>query len=486
MGTRMNARLRIVKDAPPRAILYLRQSTYREESISLVLQETAARDYCDRMGYQVVGVKADPGVSGRTWKRRAVQEVMAEIENRTADVIVLWRWSRLSRNRKDWAIAADRVDVAGGSIESATEPNDVATAAGRFARGVMVELAAFESERIGENWKEVHSNRISRGLPTGRLPWGWRHTEDGIEPHPDQAAAIPRLYEMYLAGAGGRELARWLEAHGYLTFYGKRSWNNSTITAILDSPIHSGQVVHHGELFPGAHEALVTAETWNRYRAMRRIRADERAARHTYLLSGILTCGTCEQPMFGIANHHGKRAKTSYFAYRCRTVSAQSDHGPASVATTLIDDAFLDWLRKFGADSEEPEVDTSPDERLEAERIAREIAAIDEQIVQLTIQLGMPGAAAIPRRAYDAAVAHHEARRATLEATLSAIEDSLTVAPADPREAATRLLDVWDIIPVEGRRASIRELVERIVVRHGESRSMEIHPRGRRPVSIAL
>lgn len=43
-----------------RAVLYLRQSTYREESISLELQESAAREHARRMGYHVVAVESDP------------------------------------------------------------------------------------------------------------------------------------------------------------------------------------------------------------------------------------------------------------------------------------------------------------------------------------------------------------------------------------------------------------------------------------------
>ncbi len=36
------------------------------------------------------------------------------IEDGRADVIVVWRWSRVSRNRLDWAVAVDRVKTAGG------------------------------------------------------------------------------------------------------------------------------------------------------------------------------------------------------------------------------------------------------------------------------------------------------------------------------------------------------------------------------------
>ena len=48
------------------------------------------------------------------------------IEHGQADAIVVWRWSRVSRNRLDWAVAVDRVEAAGGALESATEAARIA------------------------------------------------------------------------------------------------------------------------------------------------------------------------------------------------------------------------------------------------------------------------------------------------------------------------------------------------------------------------
>lgn len=83
----------------PHAVLYLRQSIARKDSISLELQEDAGRRYCEQTGYQVVAVEADSGISGLTWYRPAVQRVMGMIETGEDEVIVLWKWSRLSRAR---------------------------------------------------------------------------------------------------------------------------------------------------------------------------------------------------------------------------------------------------------------------------------------------------------------------------------------------------------------------------------------------------
>ncbi len=53
-----------------RALIYVRQSVAREDSISLELQEKACRDHARTRGYAIVDVIADPGVSGLQFSRR--------------------------------------------------------------------------------------------------------------------------------------------------------------------------------------------------------------------------------------------------------------------------------------------------------------------------------------------------------------------------------------------------------------------------------
>lgn len=459
-------RLRPVPDSPPRAVLYLRQSTYREESISLELQETAGRDYCARQGYQVIDVLADPGISGRTWKRPSVQRAMSMLEEREADVIVLWRWSRLSRSRKDWALAADRADVAGGRIESATEPNDV-SAAGRFARGVMTELAAFESERIGEQWKEVQGSRVARGLPPGgKLPWGWRWGPGGaVEVDGDRGAVIADAYDRYLAGAGGRLLADWLNAEGWKPMHRDR-WNSSTIVECLASPVHAGLIVHRGEALPGAHEGVVNEATWRAFGRERARRAASREARRKYLLSGIATCAACGSPMRGFSINHHPRQPGAWLAYRCVS-EGRGPHeglGQWSIALDFVEAGFLDWLREVAdrVDEVDARIAASRDGgRAEAHRLAREVAALDRQMTALTVQLA---ADVVPVGAYEAARDDIMGRRERLAELLADAEAAIRDAPGDPRGLARTMLTDWEEIDVESQRALIRQLVVRVDV----------------------
>ena len=459
----MTAQLRPVPDTPPRAVLYLRQSTYREESISLELQETAGRDYAARHGYVVVDVLADPGISGRTWRRPAVQRAMAMLEQREADVIVLWRWSRLSRNRKDWALAADRADVAGGRIESATEPNDV-TAAGRFARGVMTELAAFESERIGEQWREVQSSRVARGLPPGgKLPWGWRWSPAGpAEVDDDKGAVIVELYRRYLAGAGGRELAAWLNTTEHRPMH-RTAWHGATVLRLLDSPVHAGLVTYRGQTHPGAHDGVIDADTWAAYRAERARRRDGREARRRYLLSGIAVC-SCGAPMLGFTIEKHTKQRQPWHGYRCSTLGKDqhAGHGSWSLAARYVDEPVLAWLRDVAADVDNARVDTGgADPKVEAQRLAREVAAVDRQLVNLTEHLV---AEVIPQVAYVGTRDQLMARREALVRELERAEMAVTAVVGDPSGVARGLLAEWDELSVEACRAVLRRLIARVDV----------------------
>ncbi|MGI6878778.1 recombinase family protein [Microbacterium sp. gxy059] len=440
-----------------------------------MLQETACRDYCERQGYVVTAVEADPGISGRTWQRPAVQRVMSAVEEGEADVIVLWRWSRLSRNRRHWAVAADRVDVAGGRLESATEPNDT-TAAGRFGRGVMVEMNAFESERIGEQWTEVQKSRFQRGLPPGTVPWGWRYRDDGtIEPHPDQAPAIRQLYDMYLRGDGTTTLARWLEGHGYRTARGNAHWERCTVTSILDSPVHAGLVTYHGETAEGQHDGLIDRSTYDRYKAQRTMRRGKRQPRAAYLLSGLLTCGACGATMYGQTVKNDKHpGRGVYVAYRCENQPYGRDHGPGYASQRRLDDAVETWLREYGAlDADLDEPSTMGEPQLEAERLARELQKEEKALLDLTLQLNQ---GIIPAGAYQLTARHYEERIATVTAALERLEATLALAPEAPTTDARALTETWELTPVKDRRAGLRGLLASITVDLREKK-VQITPR---------
>lgn len=454
--------LRPLTDAPLRAVIYLRQSTHRDDSISLELQEIACRDYCERMGYTVVDVRSDPGISGRTWSKRPdVQRAMAAIEDRTADVIVLWKWSRLSRSRRDWALAADRVDIAGGRIESATEPIDTATASGRFARGVMTEYAAFQSEQIGETWEEVRQRRLKRGLPaSGRLPYGWRWIKgQGIEPDPEQALVVVSMYRQYLAGHGSAEIARALNAEGIPGPNGN-PWTRARPLTVMDSPIHAGLIPYRGSLHAGAHEPIIDSSTWEAYRAERdrRRAASAKPRAYEYLLSTLVRC-PCGARMTGKGSVTGGRW---YGGYLCG--SLDPDHaGGKYISALTLHPAVEHWILQFSPrlSSGGRSVDT---QRARRDRILREMNELQAELTALARQNAR---GVLSDAAYAPAAASVEADLAALSADERAIHATTRAVPT--AQELHSLRTAWPMMTTAAKNRSLRQMVDRIEVRSGGS-----------------
>lgn len=479
----MTRRLRPVPNTPPRAVLYLRQSVSRDDSISLELQETACRDYCARRGYTVTEVIADPGISGRTWNRPGVQRTLDLIETGHADVIVLWRWSRLSRSRKDWAVAVDRVDVAGGSIESATEPVDVSTAAGRLQRGMLAELAAWESEVKGEQWKEAQARRRRNGLPhSGGYRPGYVYAEKTYRPDPEVAPLIVEAYERFASGMGTRRLAEWLRAVGVPCRVRGASWTYRGAQRMLDSGWAAGLLHVHDPAcgclnkagsceqrtwLPAAHEPIISEKLWKAYLAERgrRTSTPRRLLTPSTPLSGLVRCAACG---YGMRVKKSPRGRGQIYA--CVHPGCPT---PTTVVRSRAEAAVLEWLAGYAHDVDQAAAVAVSDRasrttaKAAVTRLARSVNQLDAEMTSLAREFAR---GLIPEPAYVTARDELLAERSVAQMALDDVSRHL--GPARPSRAmAARLMADWDTYDAAGRNAVCRELL-RVVVARGPRRSV--------------
>lgn len=466
------SRLHPVPDATPRAVLYLRQSVSREDSISLELQEAAGREYCRVQGYEVAAVKADPGISGRTWKRAAVVETMAMVEAGQADVVVLWKWSRLSRSRRDWAVAVDKVESLGGRIESSTEQVDVTTATGRFARGMLAEMAAFESDRIGEVWKEVHASRLAEGrTPTGKPKFGyvWDAGEKIHRPDPETGPALAEAYRRYVNGESFHTLVRWLNASGVSTTAGGL-WSDRSLRRVMDAGFAAGWIPWHGQLHAGAHDALIDPDLWQAYTDARTARrtVPARTKRSRYVLSGLVRCGLCDGPMVANIRYGGRTSN-----YRCSRAKAQGPAGCTAgyVAIEVVEERVLDWLRDLAEDVDRERVQARGrvarrvDREAEARRALRDLGRKDEALVRLTLHLADEVIGVVE---FSAARAELEAEKSRLSERVESLAREARAVVEDRPALARDLLERWEVIQVETRREGLGRLIDHVRVTTGD------------------
>jgi DNA invertase Pin-like site-specific DNA recombinase len=402
---------------------------------------------------------------------------MDMIDRREADVIVLWKWSRLSRSRLDWAVAADRVESAGGRIESATEPLDTTTSTGRFARGMLTEFAAFESERIGDVWRESHSRRIRNGLPANGKPrFGYIYERGhGFIPHPIEAPVLGETFRRYIGGESVYSLIQWLNLGPTrpVSGYGIKSdglWSDRTLRRVMDSGFAAGLISSHGELIPGAHEPIITGDEWDAYReARQRRRSYRRTERSEYVFSGLVWC-SCGSKM-----HAGQFGAQRIPKYRCKDAHEKRTHVGGYVSETVIESAVLEHLETLAHRVNEEisaNVQGSKPKRSSTLSIDRQIALVAGKMETLAEKLINPG---IPHDTYIRLRDKYEMERKALEMQRLSVtvEESFT-----PAKIVPDLLANWEQMRIPEKREILRALISRIQVTPGRPKSVvEITPK---------
>lgn len=477
----MPARLAAVPDHPRRVVALIRVSKEGkrgERLMSPELQRVAIMDHCTRQGHEIVDeIEAIDESGSRAksawWPR--LDSVIERVEAGEIDGVVMWKYSRVARNRRRWAVAVDRIESIGGIIESATEQVDASTSPGRLTRGMLAELNAFQAEQIGESWRETHAARVARGLPPGgKLPWGWEWGIGEIHPDPEKAPYIVEAYARFLAGAGQRELTRWLNESGVRPMHSAR-WHFNSVAQCLDSPVHAGFIVYQGERREGAHEGLVSVETYEAYLAERERRAHERHPTRRYLGSGIATCD-CGAPMHGFTGAAVPSTGRKWVGYRCKTLGKGAGHGKAwSITAAVVDDALMAFLHEVADDVENRAVKKAASadvSRIETERIARELVELDKQEARLTEQLTR---GIVPERAYVADMGRIASARADLEKGLATTRRTAAVIPEDASGLARAALEDWVTLSVQGRREVVRRLVREAAVDYA-TRTVDVVP----------
>jgi DNA invertase Pin-like site-specific DNA recombinase len=268
-----------------------------EDLTSPELQEHVVRNYCQRRGYEPLEWLCDVDLSGRSWSRRQTERAVRMIETHEADVIVVPRWSRFTRNLRDYVMHTARVEAAGGRVESALEETDPATAAGLLQRDLFAILAQWESRKIGEQWRETHQRRIREGLPHRMAPrMGYRIVSGRYRRHPTEGPVVAELYDRYLDGTGMVALTHWLAGQGVMSPRTGQRWSGRGLQLYMASGFAAG-LLHVGQgHLPGAHTPLIAERVWKGYNRARVERWEGSTLRMGAApagLQGLVFCGSC-------------------------------------------------------------------------------------------------------------------------------------------------------------------------------------------------
>ncbi|WP_147264662.1 recombinase family protein [Streptomyces sp. NBRC 110611] len=496
----------ITSQEPVPAIGYIRVSTWREEKISPELQKKTILEWARRHNRIIVRWIPDLDKTGRNFKRRIMEAIVA-VEKQEAREIAVWKYSRFGRTRHGVAINLARVNRVGGELQSATEEVDATTAAGKFHRGMLFEVAAFESDRAGEQWKETHDWRREHGLPAAggrRAGYTWHRRigpddkpqEERYEPN-DAGPAYGGLFLRYVNGEGYMPLTNWLNHNGYKNTRGK-PWTHESLRWYMDSGFAAGLLhVHRPDTcqgleepckkrahyihIPGAHKPLIglpkegeekgeeeqaeeAKAIWDAYLLARERtkKTPPRARQPKYPLAGLTWCGVCEASRAGVFNAGDTSNK-----YRCKAYERDRSCTGAYVRRSYAEEKTYEWLQSVAG-----EVDANPAPLPEVEEGKPDLKKVKAQLDArlLKVQAGIDNANTLhalgdlDRDEFLRTKATLKKQREKIEKQLSELEfEEVKAEGAAPYLPAVRnLLEEWDTLPVSVVRGILASLIDRV------------------------
>jgi len=209
----------------------------------------------------------DGGISGGHLERPALQRLMAEVDAKQVDQIVVYKIDRLTRSLADFAKLVDRLDQAEASFVSVTQSFNTATSMGRLTLNVLLSFAQFEREVTAERIRDKIAASKRKGLwMGGNVPLGYDPDGRTLQINPDEADVVRKIYDLY-DDWGSMNMVREAAARLILRSKTRRApdsrlrggnlMSRGQLHHILTNPIYAGRVRHKGQVFEGQHPAII-------------------------------------------------------------------------------------------------------------------------------------------------------------------------------------------------------------------------------------
>lgn len=359
-----------------RAAIYARFSSHNQRSESIDIQVENSTRYCRENGLEVVRIYSDYAKTGTNADRVEFQHMMDDARLGLFDFVVIYKVTRIMRNRDEMALARIMLRKAGVEILYAGE--EIASgSSGVLQLGMLEVLAEWESAIDSERIRDGIQKNAQRCMANGRTLYGWDIKDGFYQINEREAAVLRKMKNMLFSGSTIAEIVRALDnertrqgnkfKHDPVTKLLKRVQNGGTYS-------YAGVVVEDGmpAIWPKAEQDMILS-ILGKTRPRRRVDHEEE-----WPLTGKLWCRDCGSTLYGTSgtSHTG----ATYAYYKCRKCKR-------TFRRDVIEDAVVDMticamerpeVRKRIADgmaTYNAEIDNAP---LESERIRKEIRRIDK------------------------------------------------------------------------------------------------------------
>lgn len=202
---------------PMPVIGYLRVSTEEQgdSRAGLEAQEAAIRTEVERRSWNLTALYSDVA-SGRSMKKRdQLGQALRDLQSGAAGALVVAKLDRLSRSVLDFAGIMETAGEEGWSLVVLDLGVDTTTTNGKLIANIMIALAQWERELIGDRTRSALTAVKARGTRLGR--------PSGVS---DETVRLIRV--LRTSGKSWQGIAAALDAEGIKTGQGGQ-WHASTV-----------------------------------------------------------------------------------------------------------------------------------------------------------------------------------------------------------------------------------------------------------------
>ena len=314
-----------------RVWLYARLSNDDDREMnSLLNQREICQAFAEQHGYTIVGQSFDDNISGMSFDRRGLDELMAAVDADKIDAVIIKDLSRLGRHRTQTALFIDYLREHQVRVISATEGVDTFHDEDDLIIGVRGLMNDYYAKDIGKKIRAGYRQKQKDGIVI-TPPFGyWKDKNTGqIRIDAEAAVTVQLIYSLYLQGCGQKEIARRLNAagrktpaqlraercgrevrHTHKTRDGQFLWTYASVKNILVEEAYTGVLNNHRREYnngkakhidktdwyrhEGFFPVIIEKQEWEQVQALlkRQARpANGNQAKHRY--AGLLACQEC-------------------------------------------------------------------------------------------------------------------------------------------------------------------------------------------------
>ena len=326
-------------EQPKRGVIYARVSSDSQDvNNSIEAQIAECHEFAKRNNIVIVKTYIDEAETGLISSRIQFQEMMHDgtAKEKPFEFIIVWKFSRFSRDKFDNAVYKNRLQKHGVRIISIKEPIDDSPA-GQMMENMIESMDAFYSANLSQDVRRGQRQVALRGYYPGNYPpYGYKIKkvqEDGgrafhntFVPDPPYDDIVRRIFGEATTGRSISDTRNGLNADGIPAPKGGK-WADSTIQQMLHNLHYAGFIVwgvntKSGDppvIAEGRHEPIVSKEEFDLATQVLATQVlaskfrdviNPRQVSSDYMLTSMLRCGLCGDTLIG---KYIKKARIKYY-----------------------------------------------------------------------------------------------------------------------------------------------------------------------------